>query len=91
MPGTFMRASAIMPPGMFLSQPMTTTPSIHWPWAAVSIQSAMTSRDASRILHALGAWTPSEMVGVPGTCGFAFARRMASMAASAVADRYCTA
>ena len=47
-PGTFMRAIAIMPPGMFLSQPPTTsTPSIAWPLTAVSIASAITSRDTS--------------------------------------------
>lgn len=85
MPGTLVRASAIMPPGMFLSQPpMTTTPSIHWPCAAVSIQSAMTSRDTREyFMPSVPMDMPSEMVGVPNTCGLALAPRMASMAASA--------
>src|SRR6476620_9140539 len=48
MPGTFVRAIAIMPPGMFLSQPPTaSTPSIAWPLTLVSIASAMTSRETS--------------------------------------------
>ena len=43
-----MRAIAIMPPGMFLSQPPTTsTPSMHCPLTLVSIASAITSRDTS--------------------------------------------
>src|SRR6187455_2756665 len=43
-----MRAIAITPPGMFLSQPPTTsTPSIAWPLTEVSIASAITSRDTS--------------------------------------------
>ncbi|KAG1300715.1 hypothetical protein G6F63_016856 [Rhizopus arrhizus] len=69
MPGTLVRAKAIMPPGMFLSQPpITTTPSIHWPCAAVSIQSAMTSRDTSEyFMPSVPMDMPSEMVGVPNT------------------------
>src|ERR1700682_2741753 len=47
MPGTFMRAIAIIPPGMFLSQPPTTsTPSMAWPLTLVSMASAITSRDS---------------------------------------------
>ncbi|MNL68030.1 hypothetical protein D3C87_1926910 [compost metagenome] len=74
-----------MPPGMFLSQPpMTTTPSIHCPWAAVSIQSAMTSRETSEyFIPSVPMDMPSEMVGVPNTWGLALDDRMASIAASA--------
>jgi hypothetical protein len=73
MPGTLVRASAIMPPGMFLSQPpSTTTPSIHWPLTAVSMQSAMTSREISEyFMPSVPIDIPSEMVGVPNTCGLA--------------------
>ncbi|MCY1238060.1 hypothetical protein D9M72_507780 [compost metagenome] len=85
MPGTLVRASAIMPPGMFLSQPpITTTPSIHWPCAAVSMQSAMTSREISEyFMPSVPIDMPSEMVGVPNTCGLAPDALMASIAASA--------
>ncbi|MNL03535.1 hypothetical protein D3C87_1240750 [compost metagenome] len=85
MPGTLVRASAIMPPGMFLSQPpITTTPSIHWPWAAVSIQSAITSREISEyFMPSVPIDMPSEMVGVPKICGLASDALMASTAASA--------
>ncbi|MNY38514.1 hypothetical protein D3C86_1731480 [compost metagenome] len=74
-----------MPPGMFLSHPpITTTPSIHWPCAAVSIQSAMTSRDTSEyFMPSVPMDMPSEMVGVPNTWGLAREARIASMAASA--------
>jgi hypothetical protein len=42
------RANAIMAPGMFLSQPPThTTPSMLWAPQAVSMASAMTSRETS--------------------------------------------
>ena len=45
MAGTLARNMPIMPPGMFLSQPpTTTTPSIHWPPTQVSMQSEITSR-----------------------------------------------
>ncbi len=85
MPGTLVRASAIMPPGMFLSQPpITTTPSIHWPWAAVSMQSAMTSREISEyFMPSVPIDMPSEMVGVPKICGLASEALMAATAASA--------
>jgi hypothetical protein len=73
MPGTLVRASAIIPPGMFLSQPpITTTPSIHWPLTQVSMQSAMTSREISEyFMPSVPIDMPSEMVGVPNTCGLA--------------------
>ncbi|CPL07386.1 Uncharacterised protein [Bordetella pertussis] len=74
-----------MPPGMFLSHPpMTTTPSIHCPCAAVSMQSAMTSRDTSEyFMPSVPMDMPSEIVGVPNTWGLARETRMASIAASA--------
>ena len=75
----------IMPPGMFLSQPpMTSTPSIHWPPTQVSTQSAMTSRDTRLyFMPSVPMAMPSEMVGVPKTCGLAPAAFSSSMAASA--------
>jgi hypothetical protein len=70
---------------MFLSQPpITTTPSIHWPLTQVSMQSAMTSREISEnFMPSVPIDMPSEMVGVPNTCGFAPASRMVAMAMSA--------
>ena len=58
---------AIIPPGMFLSQPPTTsTPSIHWPPTQVSMQSAMTSRETRLyFMPSVPIAMPSEMVGVP--------------------------
>ncbi len=48
MAGMSIRAIAIMAPGMFLSQPPTaSTPSMLWAPQAVSIESAMTSRETS--------------------------------------------
>ncbi len=85
MPGTFARASAIIPPGMFLSQPpMTTTPSIHWPFTQVSMQSAITSREISEnFMPSVPIDMPSEMVGVPNTCGLPPASLTAPIATSA--------
>src|SRR5262245_13995731 len=73
MPGTFMRAMAIMPPGMFLSQPPTTsTPSIAWPLTLVSIASAITSRETSEyFIASVPMPMPSVTVGTPNTCGLA--------------------
>ena len=73
MPGTFMRAIAIMPPGMFLSQPPTqTTPSMHWPLTATSIASAITSRDTSEyFIPSVPMPMPSVTVGKPNTWGIA--------------------
>ena len=75
----------IMPPGMFLSQPpSTSTPSIHWPCTAVSMQSAMTSREISEyFMPSVPIDMPSEIVGVPKVCGLPPACRTASTAASA--------
>ncbi len=84
MPGTFMRAIAIMPPGMFLSQPPTTSaPSMAWPLTEVSIASAMTSRDTSEyFIASVPMPMPSVMVGTPNTCGFAPAASSAAIALS---------
>ena len=73
MPGTLMRAIAIMPAGMFLSQPPTTsTPSMHWPLTDVSIASAITSRDTSEyFMPSVPMPMPSVTVGTPNTCGIA--------------------
>ena len=84
MPGTFMRAIAIMPPGMFLSQPPTTsTPSMHWPLTAVSIASAITSRDTSEyFMPSVPMPMPSVTVGTPNICGIAPASLSAAIARS---------
>ena len=81
----FIRASAIIPPGMFLSQPpITSIPSIHWPLPAVSMQSAMTSREISEyFIPSVPIDIPSEIVGVPNVCGLPPASRTAMTAASA--------
>src|SRR5262245_59720626 len=73
MPGTLMRAIAIMAPGMFLSQPPThSTPSISWPFTAVSIASAMTSRETSEyFMPSVPMPMPSVTVGNPNTWGIA--------------------
>ena len=83
--GTLVRAIAIIPPGMFLSQPpITTTPSIHWPLTAVSMQSAITSREISEyFMPSVPIDMPSEMVGVPNTCGLPPASLIDEMAMSA--------
>jgi hypothetical protein len=85
MPGTFMRAMAIMPPGMFLSQPpMTSTPSMAWPFTLVSIASAITSRDTSEYFMAsVPMPMPSVTVGTPKICGLAPAASRAATARSA--------
>ena len=85
MAGTLQRAMAIMPPGMFLSQPpITTTPSIHWPFTQVSMPSAITSRLTSEyFMPSVPMPMPSEMVGTPNTCELAFSAPIAATAASA--------
>src|SRR5436190_5869090 len=79
-----MRAIAIMPAGMFLSQPPTTrTPSMHCPLTDVSIASAMTSRDTSEyFIPSVPMPMPSVTVGKPKTCGFAPAAASAAIARS---------
>jgi phosphatidylglycerol:prolipoprotein diacylglycerol transferase len=55
MPGTFMRASAIIPPGMFLSHPPTTSaPSIAWPFTEVLDRVGDHFARHQRVLHRLG-------------------------------------
>ena len=79
-----MRAIAIIPPGMFLSQPPTTsTPSMHWPLTAVSMASAITSRDTSEyFMPSVPMPMPSVTVGMPNTCGMAPASLSAAIARS---------
>src|SRR6266540_4360429 len=79
-----MRAIAIMLPGMFLSQPpMQTTPSMSWPLTAVSIESAITSRDTSEyFIPSVPMPMPSVTVGKPKVCGFAPACSSAATARS---------
>src|SRR5260221_2177413 len=64
MPGTLIRAFPTIARGMFLSQPPTkTTPSIIWPFPAVSIASAITSRETSEY------FMPSVPMPVPAVAG----------------------
>jgi hypothetical protein len=67
----FMRAIAIMAPGMFLSQPpIATRPSMLWAQHAVSIESAMTSRETSEyFIPSVPIEMPSLTVIVPKSCG----------------------
>jgi hypothetical protein len=84
MPGTFIRAIAIMPAGMFLSHPPTTsTPSMHWPLTDVSMASAITSRDTSEyFMPSVPMPMPSVTVGTPNTCGIAPSDLSAAIARS---------
>ena len=68
-----MRPIAISAPGMFLSQPpITTTPSMLSPCTAVSIESAITSRDTSEyFMPSVPIEMPSDTVMVPNICGIA--------------------
>ena len=77
-----MRAIAIIAPGMFLSQPpTTTTPSMLSPLHAVSIESAMTSRETSEyFMPSVPIEMPSLTVMVPNICGIAPACLMAASA-----------
>ena len=85
MPGTFMRAMAIIAPGMFLSQPpMASTPSIAWPLTDVSMASAITSRDTSEyFIASVPMPMPSVTVGKPKSCGLAPACSSAATARAA--------
>ena len=80
-----MRAIAISAPGMFLSHPpIATTPSIDWPLQAVSIESAITSRDTSEyFIPSVPIAMPSLTVTVPNTWGIAPAARAAACTRSA--------
>src|SRR5437667_5165829 len=84
MPGTLIRAIAIIAPGMFLSQPPTQrTPSISCPFTAVSIESAITSRETSEyFMPSVPMPMASVTVGKPNTCGMAPAAFTAAMARS---------
>src|SRR6185295_16425673 len=84
MPGTLMRAIAIIPAGMFLSHPpATSTPSMHWPFTDVSIASAITSRETSEyFIPSVPMPMPSVTVGTPNTCGMAPASLSAAIARS---------
>ena len=84
MPGTLMRAMAIIEPGMFLSQPPAhSTPSMSCPLTAVSMESAITSRDTSEyFMPSVPMPMPSVTVGKPNTCGFTPACSRAAMARS---------
>ena len=79
-----MRASAIIAPGMFLSQPPTqSTPSMHCPITATSIASAITSRETSEyFIPSVPMPMPSVTVGKPKTWGFASADLSAAIARS---------
>ena len=80
-----MRAMAIMPPGIFLSQPPTTnTPSMLCALVAVSMQSAITSRDTrENFMPKVPMEMPSDTVGVPKICGMAPAAFNAASARAA--------
>ena len=77
--GMFIRAIAIIAPGMFLSQPpMAITPSMLWAPQAVSIESAMTSRETREyFIPSVPIEMPSLTVMVPNTWGMAPAARAA--------------
>src|SRR6185436_6333735 len=85
MAGMFMRRMPIMAPGRFLSQPpMASTPSMNWLCVAVSMASAITSRDTREyFIPSVPMEMPSVTVMVPNICGMAPARRAAASAASA--------
>src|SRR4026208_1184295 len=85
----FMRAIAIMPPGMFLSQPpITNTPSRHLALHTVSIESAITSRDTSEyFMPSVPIEMPSETVIVPNVCGITPDFRSAAPARLGLAPR----
>src|SRR6266536_2711258 len=84
----FIRAIAIMAPGMFLSQPPTTsTPSMHCALHAVSIESAITSRETSEyFIPSVPMAIPSLTVIVPNICGIVPAPRSAASARRARAS-----
>jgi hypothetical protein len=85
----FMRAMAIIAPGMFLSQPPTaSTPSMLCAPQAVSIESAMTSRETREyLIPSVPIEIPSLTVMVPKTCGIAPASRTAASARRASSFR----
>src|SRR5256885_13817125 len=84
MRGRWIRAIAISARGMFLSHPPTQrTPSISCPFTAVSIESAITSRETSEyFMPSVPMPMPSVTVGKPNTCGIAPAAFTAATARS---------
>ena len=65
------------------SRRRTSTPSIAWPLTAVSIASAITSRDTSEyFIASVPMPMPSVTVGTPNTCGIAPAASSAAIARS---------
>jgi hypothetical protein len=80
-----MRSMPIIAPGMFLSQPPTTsTPSMHWLDTAVSMPSAITSRETSEnFMPSVPIEMPSVTVGMPNTCGMPPAALIPAAARSA--------
>ena len=89
MDGIFIRAIAIIAPGIFLSQPPTViTPSILSACTAVSIESAITSRDTNEyFIPSVPIEIPSDTVIVPNICGIAPAFFNASSASVASSFR----
>ncbi len=72
-----MRQMPIIAPGMFLSQPpMASTPSMNWLCTAVSMESAITSRETSEyFMPSVPIEMPSVTVMVPNICGMPPAAR----------------
>ena len=85
----FMRPIAIIAPGMFLSQPPTASrPSTRCACAAVSIESAITSRDTSEyFIPSVPIEIPSLTVIVPNIWGITPAARRAASARRARPSR----
>src|SRR6059036_2650938 len=77
--GTFMRRMPMSAPGRFLSHPpIARTPSMNWLCTAVSIASAITSRETSEyFIPSVPIEMPSVTVMVPNICGIAPAARAA--------------
>ena len=85
----FIRAMAIIAPGMFLSQPpMASTPSMLCAPHAVSIESAITSRETREyFMPSVPIEIPSLTVMVPNTWGMAPLARAALSARRARTSR----
>jgi hypothetical protein len=85
----FIRAIAIIAPGMFLSQPPTaTTPSMLWAPQAVSIESAITSLETREyFIPSVPIEIPSLTVMVPKSWGIAPPARTAASARRARTSR----
>ena len=86
----FRRASAMMPPGIVLSQPTSTTrPSKPLPRATSSIESAITSRLTSEaLMPSVPIVMPSEIDTVLNSIGVPPAARMPSFTCSASVRRW---